>query len=172
VPIAILPHASLDSDGRVMKLAESMGTGWIIRNTDGFYVAPGIFCMEATRIGVPSLTFEIGEGGRLEPEVVSTGAGCILNALQALNMINVARKEPAAVHKMINFVGLRARHGGLLYNEVSLGQAVKRGDLLCIVRNVFGDEVERFTAPCDGYVVRTTTLSTVSTGERVATLGV
>jgi hypothetical protein len=37
--------------------------------------------------------------------------------------------------------------------------------------NIFGDEVERFVAPQDGLVVRTTTLSTVSTGERVATLG-
>lgn len=172
VPIAILPHASLDHDGRVMKLAESMGTGWIIQNTGGFYVAPGIFCMEATRIGIPSLTFEIGEGGRLEPEIVATGASCVLNALQALNMIQIPRKEPAAVHKMVDFVGLRARHGGLLYNAVSLGQSVKAGDLLCVVKNVFGDEVERFMAPCDGYVVRTTTLSTVSTGERVATLGV
>jgi predicted deacylase len=172
VPIAILPHAKVDQDGRAMKLAESMGTGWIIQNTDGFYVAPGIFCMEATRAGVPALTFEIGEGGRLEPDIVSTGASCVLNALQALKMIDVSRKEPAEVHKMVNFVGMRARHGGLLYNQVALGQSVKRGDLLCLVKNIFGDEVERFVAPCDGYVVRTTTLSTVSTGERVATLGV
>jgi predicted deacylase len=172
VPIAILPHADLDHDGRIMQLAESMGTGWVIRNKDGFYVAPGIFCMEAARIGIPALTFEIGEGGRLEPDVVNIGAGCVLNAMISLKMINHARKEPAEVHMMTNFIGLRAKHGGLLYNMVSLGQRVKRGDLLCIVKNIFGDEVERFNAPCDGLVVRTTTLSTVSTGERVATLGV
>ena len=72
---------------------------------------------------------------------------------------------------MRDFLGLRARHGGLLYNDVALGQAVARGDLICRVVNIFGDEVERFVAPQDGLVVRTTTLSTVSTGERVATLG-
>lgn len=172
VPIAILPHSNLDGEGKVMKLAESMGTGWIIRNSDGFYVAPGIFCVEAARLGIPALTFEIGEGGRLEPDVVKVGASCVLNALQSLGMIDIARQEPAASHKMTDFVGLRAKHGGLLYNSVSLGQAVKKGNLLCTVKNIFGDEVERFTAPCDGYVVRLTTLSTVSTGERVATLGV
>lgn len=172
VPIAILPHADLDPDGRVMALAESMGTGWIIRNKDGFYVAPGILCVEATRIGIPSLTFEIGEGGRLEPDVVAIGAGCILNAMQSLEMVDIPRQEPVDVRRMSEFVGLRATRGGLLYNKVTLGQAVRRGDLLCIVKDVFGDEVEQFLAPCDGYVVRLTTLSTVSTGERVATLGV
>jgi hypothetical protein len=38
--------------------------------------------------------------------------------------------------------------------------------------NVWGDDVETFVAPERGVFVRATTLSTVSTGERVATLGV
>jgi predicted deacylase len=54
---------------------------------------------------------------------------------------------------------------------VKLGQAVKQGDLLCRVVDIFGDEVERIVAPVDGLFVRATTLSTVTTGERVATLG-
>jgi predicted deacylase len=172
VPIAILPHPDLDKDGRVKKLAEGLGTGWIMQCDNGFYVAPGILCVEALRIGIPALTFEIGEGGRLEPEVVAAGATCLLNAMQSLGMVNVSRKDPAETHFMSNFIGLRARHGGLLYNDVQLGQSVRRGDLLCRIVDIFGDEVERFVAPADGYVVRTTTLSTVSTGERVATLGV
>jgi predicted deacylase len=172
VPIAILPPIDLDRDGRIMKLAEGMGTGWIIRNKDGFYVAPGILSVEAARIGVPALTFEIGEGGRLEEDVVKIGASCILNALQSLDMIDIARKEPEQIRKMSDFVGLRAHHGGLLYNLVKLGQRVGRSDPLCRIVNIFGDDVETVTAPQDGFVVRTTTLSTVSTGDRVATLGV
>jgi uncharacterized protein len=171
VPIAILPHAQDDKDGRVDKLARGLGSGWIMRAQTGFYIASGILCVEATRAGVPALTFEIGEGGRLEPEVVATGANCILNAMQSLGMIDLERQDPVQTHVMRDFLGLRARHGGLLYNDVTLGQAVARGDLICRVVNIFGDEVERFVAPQDGLVVRTTTLSTVSTGERVATLG-
>ena len=37
--------------------------------------------------------------------------------------------------------------------------------------NIYGDEVQTVTAPAAGVFVRTTTLSTVSTGERVATMG-
>lgn len=171
VPIAILPHAKDDKDGRVEKLARGLGTGWIMRAETGFYIAPGILCVEATRAGVPALTFEIGEGGRLEPEIVKTGANCILNAMQSLGMIDVERHESEKTHLMRDFLSLRARRGGLLFNDVVLGQPVSRGDLICHVVNIYGDEVERFVAPEDGLVVRTTTLSTVSTGERVATLG-
>lgn len=172
VPIAILPHPDMDKDGRVKKLAEGLGTGWIMLTDNGFYVAPGILCVEATRIGIPALTFEIGEGGRLERDIVSAGAVCLLNVMQSLKMLDVSRKDPAKTHLMTNFIGLRAHHGGLLYNEVQLGQPVKKGDLLCRIVDIFGDEVEKFVSPTDGFVVRTTTLSTVSTGERVATLGV
>jgi predicted deacylase len=172
VPIAILPDPALDQDGRIEKLAKGLGTGWIMRTDEGFYIAPGILCVEAARVGVPALTFEIGEGGRLEPQVIRDGAACILNAMQSLNMIEFDRKEPRDIHMMRYFLGLRATRGGLLYNEVELGQSVKRGDLLCRVVGIFGEELERFVAPRDGYVVRLTTLSTVTTGERVATLGI
>ena len=37
--------------------------------------------------------------------------------------------------------------------------------------DIYGDEVETVTAPARGVFVRSTTLSTVSRGERAATLG-
>lgn len=172
VPIAILPHPNLDTDGRILKLAQGLGTGWIMRSDNGFYVAPGILCVEAARIGIPALTFEIGEGGRLEPAVIAAGTACILNALQCLGMADVSRKDPVETHVMSSFVGLRARRGGLLHNAVELGQKVRRGELLARIVDIYGDEIESFAAPQNGFVVRTTTLSTVSTGERVSTLGV
>lgn len=172
VPITILPPQSLDKDGRILAFARGLGSGWIMRSSNDFYVSPGILCVEAARIGIPGFTFEIGEGGRLEPEVIEVGKGCLLNALESLQMLSVPRSEPAEVHLMKEFVGLRARSGGLLYNHVKLGQPVKQGDLLATIRDVFGDQVERVLAPLDGYAVRLTTLSTVSTGERVATLGI
>jgi uncharacterized protein len=172
VPIAILPPEHLDKDGRILQLAKGLGNGWIMRSSNDFYVAPGILSVEAAKVGIPGFTFEIGEGGRLEPDVVKVGSDCILNALQSLDMLDIRRKEPQEAHLMREFVGIRARRGGLLYNHISLGQRVKRGDLLVTIRNVFGDEVERVEAPQDGYAVRITTLSTVSTGERVATLGI
>ena len=172
VPIAILPHPDLGQAAeKAFALANDLGTGWIMRGRSGMYVSDGILCVEATRAGVPCFTFEIGEGGRLEEESIATGTRCILNALRSLKMITGEIDRPPQTHIMREFLGLRAQRGGLLFTKKRLGQAVKAGDLLCAIHNVFGDEVEAVVAPCDGLLVRTTTLATVSRGERVATLG-
>ena len=172
VPIAILPHSGIGPAAQVAEeMGLALGTGWVMRGDRGMYVSDGILCVEATKAGVPALTFEIGEGGRLEEDSVATGAVCVLNLLRHLKMIDGAIETPAKTHVMHDFLGLRARRGGLLITEVKLGQAVKQGDLLCRVVDIFGDEVERIVAPVDGLFVRATTLSTVTTGERVATLG-
>ncbi len=171
VPIAILPHPKLDRAADVRKLARGLGNGWVMEGDRGFYVGDGILCVEATRAGVPCFTFEIGEGGRLEPESVETGAQCILNLLSSLEMVSAVRKEPAETHWMKDFVGIRANRGGLLLTDIALGEKVKKGDRIGRILNVYGDIVEEVIAPVDGLFVRSTTLGSVSRGERVATLG-
>jgi predicted deacylase len=172
VPIAILPHHSLGVPAaRAEEMAQALGTGWIMRGERGMYIADGILCVEATRAGVPCFTFEIGEGGRLDIASVDTGARCVLNLLRSLGMIPGERVPPQQTHLMRDFLGIRANHGGLLITEVDLGQPVTRDQVLCRIYNVYGDEVEVVRAPEDALFVRSTTLGTVSRGERVATLG-
>ncbi len=173
VPIAILPHHALGAHAqRAEEMAHLLGTGWIVRGERGMYVSDGILCVEATKAGVPCFTFEIGEGGRLDMDFVETGTTCVLNLLRGLGMIAGERTEPAVTHVMRDFVGIRATHGGILVTEVELGAAVREGQILCRIHNVYGEVVEEVASPIDGLFVRATTLGTVSRGERVATLGV
>ena len=173
VPISILPSPALgDAARRAEELAVGFGSGYIMKTTTGMYVRDGILCVEATRAGVPCFTFEIGEGGRLEPEIVATGARCVLNALRHLGMIAGAVELPATTVRLREFVGVRSTRGGLLFTEASLGAMVRAGDRLARIEGVYGEEVEAILAPVDGLFVRTTTLSTVAAGERVATVGV
>ena len=172
VPIAILPHPSLgEHHARAEEMAHAFGTGWIMRTDSGIYVADGILCVEATRAGVPCFTFETGEGGRLEREVYEDGARYIRNLMCWLGMIDGEPVAPAQSYVMREFLGLRATRGGLLLPQVNLGDLVRRGDRLASIVNIYGDEVESIVAPQDGVFVRATTLSTVSRGERAATLG-
>ena len=60
---------------------------------------------------------------------------------------------------------------GLLLTRARLGDIVDEVGNLCSIVNIYGDEVETITAPARGVFVRSTTLSTVSRGERAATLG-
>ena len=170
VPIAILPHPSLgESHARAQAMAHAFGSGWIMRTDTGFYVADGILCVEATRAGVPAFTFETGEGGRLEEGVIDDGAVYIRNVMKWLKMIDGDPVAPEKTWVMKEFLGLRVRRGGLLLTRARLGDIVDEGAHLCSIVNIYGDEVETVTAPARGVFVRSTTLSTVSRGERAAT---
>jgi predicted deacylase len=172
VPISILPGPDFgENSSRSRWLADQCGSGFIVQGNRGLYVSRGILCVEATAVGVPSFTFEIGEGGRLEQDVIAEGVRCTRNALIGLGMIDGLRKPPSVNYIMRDFLGLRAQRGGLLFTIAKLGELVEKGQLLARTVDIFGDEVELFRAPESGVFVRSTTLSTISTGERVATLG-
>jgi predicted deacylase len=173
VPIAILPHPGLGEPfRRAEALAHAFGPGYIMKTSEGFYVKDGILCVEATRAGVPAFTFEIGEGGRVEPDLIPTGVRGILNALRHLKMLPGAIEPPPETIVMTRFVGLRASCGGLLRTAAALGARVRNGDVLARIHSVYGDERETIRAPEDGVFVRATTFLAVAAGERVATLGI
>jgi predicted deacylase len=172
-PIAILPSLTLgEAARRAHDLAVAFGAGYIMKTESGFYIRDGILCVEATRAGVPAFTFEIGEGGRLEPEMVAEGVRCVVNVLRYLKMIPGALVLPREDVRMKEFVGVRARRGGILHTEAVLGARVKKGEILARTVSIHGEEVEKFAAPVDGIFIRSTTLATVTTGERVVTVGV
>jgi predicted deacylase len=173
VPISILPHPGLgDAFRRAEALAVAFGSGYIVKTDKGMYVRDGILCVEATRAGVPAFTFEIGEGGRLEPAMVDIGARCVWNALRHLQMVEGKPEPPARTVRVREFVGVRAARGGLLTNEVELGAPVRRGDVVARITSIYGEVLETITSPADGLFIRSTTLSTVAAGERVVTVGI
>ncbi len=172
VPIAILPASKEKHFSDVLEFAKAMSPGYIMCNDTGIYVGDGILCVECTRAGIPCFTFELGEGGRLEDELAQIGATCVLNGMHWMGMVDVPPTPAKKTYIMKEFIGLRAERGGLLYTEAELGAEVKKGQLLARIVDVFGDEVQRVVAPMDGVFVRSTTLSNVASGDRVATLGV
>jgi uncharacterized protein len=173
VPITILPHPSLGASfQRAAELGRAFGSGYIMQTREGMYVNDGVLCVEATRAGVPAFTFEIGEGGRLDVELIPIGVRCIVNALRFLRMLPGAPEPPRETVTMSRFVGVRAGRGGLLHTVVQLGARVRQGEVLAHVYSVYGDELETIRAPMDGTFVRMTTFPSVAAGERVITLGV
>jgi predicted deacylase len=172
VPIAILPGARLGAPGDAAEtLAHAFGTGHVIQPSQGGYVARGVLCVEATRAGIPAFTFEIGEGGRIDAETTAIGARCVGNALRWLGMVDGEPQLPARSHRLRDFLGLRATRGGLLRTIATLGEVVRAGEPLAEVVDIWGMTLETLAAPEDGVFVRSTTLCTVSSGERAATLG-
>lgn len=172
VPIALLPHSKLGEAAEKAKhLAMALGSGYVIADDASGYAADGVLCVEATRAGIPAFTFEIGEGGRLEPNIATFGAQCIVNAMKYLRMVEGAPNVPKTSFFMNRFINLRAKRGGLLHTTAELGKLLKPGDLIGQTISIFGDVMKEFRAPEEGVFIRATTLSTVAEGERVAALG-
>ena len=172
-PIALLPDSKLGEPAEKAKeMATAFGSGYVIGDDSSAYAADEVLCVEATRCGIPAFTFEIGEGGRLEPDVAVFGGQCIANAMKYLGMIDGVPEPPETSYFMSRFVNVRAKRGGLLHTVAELGKPLKKGDLVARTVSIFGDVVEEFTAPEDAVFIRATTLSTVAEGERVAALGV
>src|SRR5438105_655046 len=89
------PRSSSTAAPRAEELGVAFGSGYLVKTDKGMYVRGGILNVEATRAGVPAFTFEIGEGGRLEPEMVTVGARCVRNALRYLKMVPGQPEPPA-----------------------------------------------------------------------------
>ena len=154
------------------RLANVFGVDYILAADSGMYVYATSPHVVAAERGKVALGIELGEGGQLDPAEVQWGVRGVNNVLRDLGMLP-GDPEPQGRRLVITAMReARARRGGLLHPRVILNQEVAEGEVLATITNVFGDVVEEVHAPLAGPIVRTVTFPIVSTGERVAQIGV
>jgi predicted deacylase len=107
----------------------------------------------ANDAGIPSVTFEMGEPMRVQPEQVEHGAKAIETLLYALGMTRQRRYwgDPEAVYYASKWV--RVDNGGILFSDVALGERVSEGELLGVVTDPLSNEQYRVYAPISGRVL-------------------
>jgi predicted deacylase len=107
----------------------------------------------ATEVGIPSVTFEMGEPMRVQPEQVEHGAKAIETLMYSLGMTRQRRYwgDPEPVYYSSTWV--RVDHGGILFSDVSLGERVSEGELLGVVTDPISNEQYRIYAPTSGRIL-------------------
>jgi predicted deacylase len=107
----------------------------------------------AHEAGIPSVTFEMGEPTRVQPEQVEHGVKAIETLMYALGMTSQRRfwGDPESVYYDSRWV--RVDHGGILFSEVSLGERVSEGELLGTVTDPLSSKEYRVYAPVSGRVL-------------------
>jgi predicted deacylase len=107
----------------------------------------------ATEAGIPSVTFEMGEPMRVQPEQVEHGAKAIETLMYALGMTRQRRfwGDPEPVYYASKWV--RVDHGGILFSDVALGERVSEGELLGVVTDPISNEQYRIYAPTSGRIL-------------------
>ncbi len=133
----------------VVQLTQSLGAT-VVLHTSG---EGGSLRRAAAAIGIPSVTFEMGEPMRVQAEPVDHGVKAIETLLYSLGMTRQRRfwGDPEAVYYASTWV--RVDQGGLLFSDVGIGERVSEGELLGTVTDPISNEQHRVYAPVSGRIL-------------------
>jgi len=127
----------------------------------------GTITYEAPIRGIPSVTAEAGERGKLEESSVKVLFDGMVNVMRHLKMID---ENPTPVRKktiLQRGAVVVPSTGGLFYPVVSCGDHVEAGTELGVVKDLRGSVRQTLTSPKKGVVLSLTPLMPVNPGEFV-----
>jgi len=123
----------------------------------------------AAERGISMLLYEAGEALRFDELAIRPGVQGIVNAMRALEMLPPSRRKHPLAEPFIarSSSWLRAPESGILRAVAALGARVKRGTLLGVVADPFGDAESEIRATSNGIIIGRTNLPLVHQGEAV-----
>lgn len=126
---------------------------------------------EAAKQGKHILVFEGGESHRFDYESVKQGiAGCV-RMLNHYKMIKTnAPKKKTVVLKKSSWV--RAKSSGLFHTTKKSGGAVKKGEVIGMICDPYGEVEHELHSPHDGYIVGVNNQPVVNQGDALIHVGV
>lgn len=107
----------------------------------------------ATDIGIPTVTFEIGEPMRLEVEEVRHGVRAIETLMFSMGILTRFRLWRDAQPVFYDSKWVRTSAGGLLIAAVELGERVSKGQRLGIVTDPVTNQRVEIISPVNGNVL-------------------
>lgn len=145
-----LPQLRADlRDEKIRNFVDGFG-GMLVLHNPG---RPGTLRYAAAKAGIPAVTLEAGEPGRLQSAQVREGTAGIVRLLDALKIVNRVNLLSEARPVYYQSKWIRADHGGILFSLVRLGQIVEAGDVLGTVTDPISNEQNLIYTPVDGRVI-------------------
>jgi len=107
----------------------------------------------ATRAGIPTVAFELGQPGTLQEEYVESGIKTIDSLIRNLGILKRFRLwfDPQPVYYGSRWI--RVNSGGILSSRIKIGSKVKKGDLLGYIINPLTTEEKEILAPVNGRIL-------------------
>jgi predicted deacylase len=131
----------------------------------------GALCVAASAAGVPTVTPEIGNDGRLSRDAVQRCRDVVVNVMATLGLAELRSPRPRGPCRVVRGSYVPATEGGLFRPTVALGDRVRRGHTVATIRDVFGDVVEEISAPVDGLVCSYRTIPPILPGDQTVLVG-
>jgi len=156
-------RANLD-DAETEKLARAFEVPVMISSN----LRDGSLREAAAEHGIPMLLYEAGEALRFDEVSIRAGVKGIINVMRDLGMLApLKRKRPNKMEPVIARTSswVRAPESGILRALIPLGGRVKKGTLLGVVADPFGEQEHEIKSSFSGIVIGRTNLPLVNEGD-------
>lgn len=150
-------------------MAEAFDTDLVIIMQPKGDGPPGGLFQVASRRGAPSLIIGMGQMGFNSADT-ARGARGVLNVLKHLGLLPGAPERHATPRHTGSELYHHTPFGGAFFPAVQAAQAVKEGDVLGTVRDIFGQVAGEVRAQTSGLVAAIRFYPVVSAGEWVASV--
>jgi predicted deacylase len=160
-----LPQIRADfSQPENLRLAKAFGAPLLLNSAP----APGTLREYTTRKGIPVLLYESSEALRFDEACIRIGVLGVQNVMHALGMLPppieppTPAPEPAIAHSS---AWTRAPASGILRAQARLGDEVRKGQVLGVIGDPFGEMETPVTASTTGLVIGRLNLPLVYEGD-------
>jgi len=147
-------HVRADmSDDAVGRLARAFGSNVII-DSEG---SDGILRTEATRVGIPTVTVEMGEAHRFQRDLIDDALAGVESVFAEYELLESPSVRWPGWRTVIDDANektwIRADAGGIVDMHHERGSLVREGERICTLTNPFKDDNVAVDAPFTGLLV-------------------
>ncbi len=155
------------SDPRTRELAQVFGAPVTVDSR----VRDGSVRQVAAENGATALLFEGGEANRFDDEAIAIGTEGVLRCLADIGMIPAGDRLPPPPTVFVRSAKwTRASRSGVLHMETALGKEVVAGEVVALLRDVFGRKVHSVKARSDGIVIGAAWSALIHQGEGIVNI--
>lgn len=154
-------RANLENEQN-LAMAQAFGAPVVMHSS----ILDGSFRDAADKMGKPFILYEAGQALRFDEPSIMGGVKGLMGVMQHLGMLNKRKTQKSFEPTLANSSQwVRAGHDGMMVPRVELGARVKKGDLLALVVDPYGEQELEITSPVNGIVIGRNNIPVVNEGE-------
>ncbi len=157
-------RANLD-DPETLEMAQAFGLP-VLLNAE---LREGSLRQAAGEMGVKMILFEAGEALRYDEFSIRAGVKGIINVMRHIGMLNKTTSKGRQIKMFVARQSgwVRANESGFIVHVAQLGYHVDKGQVLAIIADPFGEELDRMVSPQEGVVIGKQNIPLTQEGEAI-----
>jgi hypothetical protein len=168
IPFTIFPETGFEKlDQDSLALADVFGIKHLVRSVGG----RGTTISAVAAAGIPSILVESGGQGIWPRQDVVRLIEGVQRVMAHIGMSENNDWEPVKTTILKEFIWLRSEHDGFWYPAVEVGEHVQQGQVLGVVKDVWGNLLQTAQASADGAILFLVSSLAINKGDPLLSIG-